>query len=74
MTYPKLTIRPFPSIHWSIHSLGASGICQSFMINRLPPEDQDRQSWQRAVELLLAAAEQQLERSLFLQAKWLTRA
>ena len=50
------------------------------MIDRLPPEDQDRKSWQLTVELLLAAAEgtaemeaatQQLERALFLQAGWL---
>lgn len=45
------------------------------MIDRLPEEDQDRVSWQRTAELLLAAAEgsaeietatQQLERALFL--------
>ena len=50
------------------------------MIDHLPPEDQDRVSWQRTAELLLAAAEcpaeieactQQIERTLFLQAKWL---
>jgi hypothetical protein len=52
---------------------------RAFMIDRLPPEDQDRVSWQRSVALLLAAAEGsveieaatlQLERALFLQAKW----
>jgi len=46
----------------------------------LPAEDQDRISWQRTAELLLAAAEgsveieaatQHLERALFLQAKCL---
>jgi hypothetical protein len=50
---------------------------RAFVINRLPPEDQDRDSWQLTAELLLAAAEgaaeidaatQQLERALFLQA------
>jgi hypothetical protein len=49
------------------------------VIDHLPAEDQDRQSWQQTAELLLAAAEgsaqveaatQQLERALFLQAKW----
>jgi hypothetical protein len=53
---------------------------RAFVIDRLPEEDQDRVSWQRTAELLLAAAEgsaeietatQQLERALFLQAKWL---
>ena len=53
---------------------------RAFMIDRLPPEDQDRVSWQRTVDLLLAAAEglveievvtKQLERALFLQARWL---
>ena len=52
---------------------------RAFLIDRLPPEDRDRQSWQLTVELLLAAADgsaeievatQQLERALFLQAKW----
>jgi hypothetical protein len=52
------------------------GDARAFLIDRLPPEDQDRESWQRTVELLLAAAEgtaeieaatQQLERALFLQ-------
>ena len=45
-------------------------------LDHLPPEDQDRVSWQRTADLLLAAAEieactQQIERTLFLQAKWL---
>ena len=53
---------------------------RAFMIDRLPPEDQDRDSWRVTVELVLAAVEgtaemeaatQQLERALFLQAKWL---
>jgi hypothetical protein len=52
---------------------------RAFVIDHLPAEDQDRLSWQRTAELLLAAAEgaaeieaatQQLERALFLQAKW----
>jgi hypothetical protein len=53
----------------------------ALMIDRLPPEDQDRDSWQLTVKLLLAAAEapakiaaattQQLERALFIKAKWL---
>jgi hypothetical protein len=30
---------------------------RAFMIDRLPAEDQDRVSWQRTAELLLAAAE-----------------
>ena len=56
------------------------GDVRAFMIDHLPPEDQDRVSWQRTAELLLAAAEgsaeieactQQIERTLFLQAKWL---
>jgi hypothetical protein len=55
------------------------GDARAFMIDRLPAEDQDRNSWQRTAELLLAAAEgsaeieaatQQLERALFLQARW----
>jgi hypothetical protein len=53
---------------------------RTFMIDHLPAEDHDRNSWQRAAELLLAAADgsaeieaatQQLERALFLEAKWL---
>jgi hypothetical protein len=53
-----------------LRTLGDAG---AFMIDRLPPEDQDRVSWQRTVELLLAAAAgiaeieaatQQLERAL----------
>ena len=56
------------------------GDVRAFMIDHLPPEDQDRVSWQRTADLLLAAAEgsaeieactQQIERTLFLQAKWL---
>jgi hypothetical protein len=52
---------------------------RAFVIDHLPAENQDRQSWQQTAELLLAAAEgsaqveaatQQLERALFLQAKW----
>ena len=53
---------------------------RAFVIDHLPAEDQDRISWQRTAELLLAAAEgsveieaatQHLERALFLQTKWL---
>jgi hypothetical protein len=56
------------------------GNARAFVIDHLPEEEQDRVSWQRTAELLLAAAEgsvgvevatQTLERSLFLQAKWL---
>jgi hypothetical protein len=55
------------------------GDVRDYVIDRLPPEDQDRESWQRTVELLLAAADgsvgievvtQQIERALFLQARW----
>jgi hypothetical protein len=52
---------------------------RAFIIDHLPADDQDRVSWQRTAELMLAAAEgaaeieaatQQLERAVFLQAKW----
>jgi hypothetical protein len=52
---------------------------RTFMIDHLPAEDHDRNSWRQAAELLLAAADgsaeietatQQLERTLFLLAKW----
>jgi hypothetical protein len=52
---------------------------RTFMIDHLPAEAHDRSSWQRAAELSLAAADgsveieaatQQLERALFVQAKW----
>ena len=50
------------------------GDVRAFMIDHLPPEDQDRVSWQRTADLLLAAAEgsaaieartQQIERALW---------
>jgi hypothetical protein len=53
---------------------------RAFVIDHLPEDDQARNSWQRTAELLIAAPEgsaqieaatQQLERALFLQAKWL---
>jgi hypothetical protein len=49
------------------------------MLDHLPEEDQARASWQKAAELLLAAANGlddvgaatgQVELALFLQAKW----
>ncbi len=52
---------------------------RALVIERLPADDQERESWQRTAELLLAAAEgaaeieaatQLLERAVFLQAKW----
>ena len=56
------------------------GDVRAFVSDRLPVEDQDRQSWQLTVELLLAAAEgsaeieactQQIEHALFLQVRWM---
>ena len=56
------------------------GVREFMLLRSFPEEDQDRDSWQRTADLLLAAAEgsaqvesatQQLERALFLQAKWL---
>jgi hypothetical protein len=50
-----------------------------FMLDNLPEEDQARASWQKAAELLLAAADGlddvgaatgQVELALFLQARW----
>jgi hypothetical protein len=82
--------KPLPDQHLdtgSLHSPTGRVSCarlndaSALMIDRLPPEDQDRDSWQLTVKLLLAAAEApakiaaatnpQLERALFIKAKWL---
>ena len=53
-----------------------------FMLDNLPEEDQTRRSWQKACEILLAAADgladvraatRQVELALFQQAKWMAK-
>ena len=53
-----------------------------FMLDNLPEEDQARRSWQKACEILLAAADdladvraatRQVELALFQQAKWMAK-
>jgi len=53
-----------------------------FMLDNLPEEDQARRSWQKASEILLAAADgladvraatRQVELALFQQAKWMAK-
>jgi hypothetical protein len=53
-----------------------------FMLDNLPEEDQARRSWQKACEMLLAAADgladvgaatRQVELALIQQAKWMAK-